>query len=247
MLRKRVIFCLLFNKGVLYRTRSFKPVNLYTHNFIDTWSVDEIVMLDISRENETTQEQENFFEIVNKLSKNCFVPISAGGRVRSIKDVENLLNLGADKVVINTQAFKNPSFITEIATKYGSQCAVVSIDVKKINGDYEVYIEDGQVATGMFLKEWVSKVEQYGAGEIYLNSLDRDGMLTGYDLELVKYVESFSSLPIIISGGAGSWQHFVDAFNLGVSAVCTTNIFHFTDTSICSAKSYLKNNGVNVR
>lgn len=247
MLRKRVVFGLLFDRGVLFRTRNFKPVNRYTQSFVDTWSVDEIVMLDISRDDESIQEQETFFDIVNKFSKNCFVPICAGGRVKTIKDVERLLKLGADKVAINSEAVKRPEFITEIATKYGSQCVVVSVDVKKNNEIYEVYINDGQEYSGMELREWLIKIEELGAGEIFLNSIDKDGLLTGYDIELVKIAEDSVNIPIIISGGAGSWQHFTDAFNEGASAVCTTNIFHFTDVSIQSAKKYLENKNITVR
>ncbi len=247
MLRKRVIFGLLFDRGVLFRTRNFKPVNRYTQKFVDTWSVDEIVMLDISRDDESIKEQESFFEIVNKFSKNCFVPICAGGKIRNLDDVAYLLKLGADKVIINTEAVNNPQFISDIATKYGSQCVVVSIDVKKVDENYEVYIENGQKATGIYLKEWLEVVAKYGAGEIFLNSIEKDGLLTGYDIPLLKLAESYVSLPIIISGGAGSWQHFTDALNEGASAVCTTNIFHFTDVSIQSAKKYLNNKNIKVR
>lgn len=247
MLKKRVVIALLFNKGVLYRTRNFVPNNIYTHNFIDTWSVDEIVMLDISREDENKQEFEDFLTVVRKISKNCFVPLSVGGRVASIEDAEKYLKNGADKIVINSNAFANPGLITEIAQKYGSQCVVVSIDVKKLDNEYVVFINDGKTNTGTNLVEWIQKAEQYGAGEIFLNSIDKDGMLDGYDLEMIKTSSCKINIPLVVCGGAGSWQHFADAFNCGADAACTTNIFHFTESSIKSAKQYLKNKKVEVR
>lgn len=247
MLKKRIIFSLLMNKGVLFRTRNFTPNNIYTHNFIDTWSVDEIVMLDISREDETRQEFENFLTILQKISRNCFVPISAGGRIRSIEDAEQYLKNGADKIVVNTEAFHNPSFIAKLSEKYGSQCVVVSIDVKYLDGKYIVFTADGKKNTGVTIQEWIVNAEKYGAGEIFLNSIDRDGTLEGYDIELIKTVSSLINIPIIACGGAGSWQHFVDALHAGSDAVCTTNIFHFTEASIQSAKKYLINNHVDVR
>lgn len=247
MLKKRVIISLLFNKGVLYRTRNFVPNNIYTHNFIDTWSVDEVIMLDISRANEDQEEIENFMSVVQKISKNCFVPLSVGGRISSIEDAERYLKSGADKIVINSYAFKNPGIISDLARKYGSQCVVVSIDVKKTDGEYIVFIDDAQTNTGVRLEEWIQKAEAMGAGEIFINSIDKDGMLDGYDYDMIKRASGQINIPLIACGGAGTWQHFVDAFSCGADAACTTNVFHFTEASIKSAKQYLKNKSIKVR
>lgn len=247
MLKKRVIISLLFNNGVLYRTRNFVPNNIYTHNFIDTWSVDEVVMLDISRTGEDRKEIEDFISVVQKISQNCFVPLSVGGRIFSLEDAEKYLKNGADKIIINSYAFKEPKIISDLARKYGSQCVIVSIDVKKIDKEYIVFIDDGQTNTGMLLEEWVEKAEAFGAGEIFLNSIDKDGMLDGYDYNMIKTASKSINIPLIVCGGAGNWQHLTDAFSCGADAACTTNIFHFTEASIKSAKQYLKTKHIEVR
>ena len=158
------------------------------------------------------------------------------------------MKIGADKVVINSQAYKNPSLITKAAEKFGAQCVVVSIDAKRgEDNHYYVCTENGTVVNSKTIKEWINEVELLGAGEIFLNSIEYDGALTGYDLNLVKLAEECSTIPLIVSGGAGTWKHFQDAFSLGVSAVCTTNIFHFTESSIRSAKQYLQKKNINIR
>ena len=247
MLKKRVIISLLFNKGVLYRTRNFVPNNIYTHNFIDTWSVDEIIMLDISRSDEHKSEFEGFMDLVGKISKNCFVPLSVGGKISSVADAEKCLAVGADKLVINSNGFKKHTLISDIAKKYGSQCVVVSIDVKKICDQYFVFIENGQTNTGVLMEEWIVQAQEFGAGEIFLNSIDKDGMLDGYDLELIRTASKNVDVPLVACGGAGSWGHFAEAFSAGADGACTTNIFHFTENSINSAKNFLKNNNINIR
>lgn len=247
MLRKRLITVLTFNNGVLFRTRNFIPDYRYTLNFVDAWSVDEVVLLDITRPGQG--DRKNFYEVVEEFASKCFVPLSAGGWVKTIDEVQTLLRRGADKVIINTEAFRQPEFITEIAKLYGSQCAVVSIDAKlKTDGTYEVYIEQGRVSTGRDPASWAKEAQAAGAGEIIITSIDRDGMLEGYDTTLGKMVSETVAIPVLISGGAGNWQHFVDGFNDGrASAVCTTNIYHFPESSIKSAKLYLKQAGIDVR
>ena len=157
--------------------------------------------------------------------------------------------MGADKITINTEAVNRPEFITEAAKLFGAQCVVVSIDAKKLGpGKYEVYTEQGTKPTGLDPAEWAKKAEELGAGEIMITSIDKDGSLEGYDNELNKMVSEAVDIPVLVCGGAGKWQDFVDGFKKGkASAVCTTCIYHFTDTSIKSVKKYLKDAGINVR
>jgi cyclase len=247
MLKKRLITVLTFNNGVLFRTKDFKPDYRYTLSFVDAWSVDEIAVLNVTRPRNSSKE--GFEKIVQEFARKCFVPLAAGGSVTTIEDVRRLLRIGADKVIINTEAISRPGFITEIAQQFGAQCAVVCIDAKrKPDGAYEVYTEFGSKPTGMDPVTWAKKAESLGAGEIIIQSIDKDGSLEGYDNELNCMVADAVRIPVLVCGGAGNWQHFVDGFQKGhASAVCTTNIYHFTETSIKSAKNYLKNAGIDVR
>jgi cyclase len=232
---------------VLFRTKLFNPDYRYTHNFIDAWSIDEIAAIDVTRPGEGNKE--NFYKMVESLARKCFVPLAAGGGVRTTADFKKLLSIGADKVVINTEAVRRPEFITEAANLFGAQCVVVSIDTKKhAASKYEVFTEFGKKPTGLDPIEWAKKAQVLGAGEILITSIERDGFLEGYDNELNKMVAEAVDIPVLVCGGAGKWQDFVDGFIKGkASAVCTTNIYHFTETSIKSAKKYLKDAGVNVR
>lgn len=245
MLRKRLITVLTFNEGVLFRTKLFRPDYRYTLNFVDAWSVDEIVVLDVTRE----QGHEGEFEaVISQFAQRCFVPVAAGGGLRDLDDVRRFLGLGADKVVLNTGALRRPEFISEVARQYGAQCAVVSIDAKRRDdGTYEVYSDFGARPTGIEVTEWAREAERRGAGELLVTAIDRDGWLQGYDLEVSRQVIEAVNIPVLVLGGAGTWQHFADGFAAGASGVCTQNIYHFTDRSIRSAKSFLKNAGVQVR
>jgi len=247
MIRKRLITVLTFNNGILFRTKDFIPDYRYTFNFVDAWSIDEIVVLDVTRPGEG--ERENFYNVVSQFAERCFVPLAAGGKVTSIDDFHIFLSIGADKVTVNTEAFRNPKIITEAAQIFGSQCVVVSIDAKKKkDGGYEVYIANGTQPTGIDPATWAKIAADYGAGEIVIASIDKDGSLEGYDNELNKQVAEAVNIPVLVCGGAGKWQDFVDGFTLGkASAVCTANIYHFTEKSIKSAKNYLKTNGINMR
>jgi cyclase len=238
---------LTFNDGILFRTKTFTPDYRYTLNFVDAWSVDEIVVLDVTRP--TGSGRMAFRDVVSHFSRNCFVPLSAGGGVRNLDDVKELLAIGADKIVVNTGAIERPELIGEIADRYGSQCVVLSIDAKRLaDGRYEVYSSFGAKPTGLSPVDWAKRGEASGAGEILITSIDRDGSLQGYDVELGRQVADAVSLPVLICGGAGNWQHFVDGFNQGhASAVCTANIYHFTEASIRSAKKFLAQAGIPVR
>lgn len=247
MLKKRLITVLTFNDGVLFRTKVFNPDYRYTLNFVDAWSVDEIVVLDVTRPGKG--KRENFFRIVKQFAERCFVPLAAGGGVRNIDDFKNLLRAGADKIIINSKAVRNPKFIKEAAQAYGSQCVVVSIDAKKNDKrEYEVFIDFGKTPTGLNPAEWAKKAEDLGAGEIMITSIEKDGSLEGYDNELNRIVSEAVGIPVLVCGGAGKWKDFVDGFVEGkASAVCTANIYHFTESSIKSAKKYLKDASIDVR
>lgn len=247
MLKNRVILVLTFNDGILFRTKNFIPDYRYTMNFVDTWSADEIVLLNITRSK--NENKENFYDLLDYFSKKCFVPLTVGGGIRTIEDIKTMLKMGADKVAINTEAVNRPEFIEEASKIFGSQCIVVSIDVKKNNENkYEVFTEFGTKATGLSPSDWAKKAEEMGAGEILINSIDKDGSLEGYDNELNKTVSETVSIPVLACGGAGKWQDFVDGFKYGkASAVCTTNIYHFTEISIKNAKKYLHDAGIDVR
>lgn len=247
MLRKRVITVLTFNDGVLFRTKLFRPDYRYTANFVDAWSVDEIVALDVTRLG--AGERASFEAVIRELAERCFVPLAAGGGVRGLADVERLMAMGADKVVVNSGALERPSLITDIARAYGAQCVVVSIDAKR-HGDrsYEVLGRFGSVPTGRSPEDWAREAEALGAGEILITAIDRDGSLQGYDLALGRAVADAVTVPVLILGGCGTWKHMADGFREAhASGACTQNIYHFTETSIHSAKRYLVGQGIEVR
>jgi cyclase len=246
MLRKRLITLLMFNQGILYRTKNFEPDYRYTANFIDAWSVDEIILLDITR----PENKEKFFfiDVAKQFSKNCFVPVCMGGGVRSLEDIKLYLDMGADKVSINTAALENPRLIKDAAEKFGSQCIVVSIDVKKINGNYFVFGDCGRFQTSWAPDVYAKYLQDLGAGEILINSIDKDGSLEGYDNDLNLMVANKINIPLMVCGGAGKWKDFVDGFNVGCAdGVVTSNIYHFTESSILSAKKYIANHGILIR
>jgi cyclase len=247
VLRKRLIAVLTLNDGVLFRTKLFRPDYRYTLNFVDAWSIDEIVVLDVTRSGEG--DRANFDRVVRDFAKRCFVPLAAGGGVRSIEDVDRLLNIGADKIVINSGAIAQPTLITEIARRYGSQCVVVSIDAKPDgDGGYRVFADFGNRNTELEVEAWARRAQDCGAGEILVTAIERDGWLQGYDMELVARVVGTVSVPVLALGGCGNWQHAVELFkSTDAAGACTQNIYHFTEAAIRSAKSYLRGAGIDVR
>jgi len=247
VLRKRLIVVLTFNNGILFRTKQFLPDYRYTLNFVDAWSIDEIIMLDVTRHAES--DRSKYLSVVNSFAKNCFVPLTVGGGVRTLEDVRVYLRAGADKVSVNTGAIIDPGLISEIAKQYGVQCVVVSIDVKRNSaGKYIVMSDCGAVNTGMELVTWAQQVESLGAGEILVNSVERDGSLEGLDIDLCKDASFAVNIPVVALGGVGNWSHIAEGFEKSrVAGVCTQNIYHFTDRSIKSAKAYLRKADISVR
>jgi cyclase len=208
--------------------------------------VDELIFLDITA---TIQRRHPDFEIVDELADECFVPFTVGGGISDIDDVRNLLAVGADKVVINTAFIENPDIVRKAAQKFGSQCVVVSIDARrKHNGLYEVYTHSGTVNTGIDPVSAAIKAEKLGAGEIIITSIDRDGTMMGYDIDLVRQVSEVVSIPVITSGGAGKYEHMAQVLTeSSVSAVAASSIFYFTHQTPLEAKHFLKTKGFNVR
>ena len=251
MLTKRLIPSLLVRDGRIVQSVQFRHTNVIGNvitavDFFNGWAVDEILILDVSREHTGREE---FLDIVDELSERCFVPLCVGGWITSIADIETLLEHGADKIAVNTHAFRNPSFIEEAAKVFGSQCIVVSIDVKRdAEGNPLVWIDRGRENTGVQAADWAQRAERHGAGEILLTSIDNDGMRKGYDLPLMKSVSEVVSVPVIAFGGVGHWSHMAEGVREGgVDAVSAGNIFHFTEHSTKKAKEYLREAGLDVR
>ena len=207
---------------------------------------DEICFLDITASNEN---RETIYEVVKKTSKNCFVPLTVGGGVRSIEDINKLLNCGADKVSINTAAVQNHNLIKEAAKRFGSQCIVVAIDAKKTDENkWSVYTHGGRERTDIDAIEYAKISESNGAGEILLTSMDKDGTQSGYDIQLTSKITKSINIPVIASGGVGTLDHLKDGIvKGGASAVLAASIFHFGTFSIKEAKEYLKSKNVSVR
>jgi imidazole glycerol-phosphate synthase subunit HisF len=262
MLKKRLIPCLFLKNGHLVRSNKFDFHQLlgdpiHQVDRINSWCSDELIYVDISneevydlrRDDKKIERTNNIYDIISYVSKNCFVPLTFGGNIRSIDEIRKRLSLGADKVIIDTQALEIPEFITEAAEKFGSQCIVVAIDVKlEDDGTYQVYSNHGKKATGRDPIEWAKEVEKRGAGEIFLNSIDRDGTGKGYDIEIIKLVVDNVKIPVIACGGVGKYEHFVEGITkCNVSAVAAGNIFNFFENAVVRAKKTLLEAGIDVR
>lgn len=239
MLKKRIVLCLTFDDGVLFRTKRFCPDLRYTRNFVDLDVADEIVLLDITRAGPSA----DFRAALEPFVNNIFLPLSIGGHVRALDDVRRLLRWGADKVVICSQALREPEFITSVARLVGSQSCVISIDVK----DDRVYANHGTTRTKWTPVKWAKRVEKLGAGEILLQDIDRDGSLQGYNLELVEEVAGAVSIPVVAATGCGLAAHMEKAFEVGADACSTACIFHFSRNNILGFKQWLMERGQPMR
>ncbi len=251
MLTKRIIPCLDVKEGRVVKGVSFvdlrdagDPVEAAAG--YDREGADELCFLDISASHEN---RKTIIDVVERTAARVFMPVTVGGGVGTLDDIRALLNAGADKVSINTAAVRRPEFVKEAAQRFGTQCIVVAIDAKRSTaGRWEVFTHGGRTATGVDVVEWAVRMEQYGAGEILLTSMDQDGRQTGYDLDLTATVSETLSIPVIASGGVGTLEHLHDGFVKGkADAVLAASIFHFRTYTISQAKSYLRDRGVPVR
>ena len=207
---------------------------------------DELCFLDITA---SSDDRENFYHVVEQVAETCFMPLTVGGGVRNIDNIRNLLNSGADKVSINTAAIFEPELVKKAADKFGNQCIVVAIDAKKNDkGDYEIFTHGGRKPTGINAIEWAKKMAQYGAGEILLTSMDKDGTKSGFNNELNKKVTDAVNIPVIASGGVGKLEHFSEGvIEGGVSAVLAASVFHFGTYTIKEVKEYMESCNIPVR
>ncbi len=250
MLKNRIIPCLDVKNGRVVKGINFVDLKdagdpVEQAKIYSDGGADEICFLDITASNEN---RNTIYDVVEKTSKKCFVPLTVGGGVRSIDDISKLLNCGADKVSINTAAVQNSEVVIESSKKFGSQCIVVAIDAKKNGNVWEVFTHGGRNDTGINVLEFAKKMEISGAGELLITSMDRDGTQMGYDIDLIYNISSKVNIPIIASGGVGNLDHLVDGIKLGnASAVLAASIFHYGKYSIKDAKNYFDKKGLPVR
>ena len=251
MLKNRIIPCLDVKNGRVVKGINFVDLKdagdpVEQAKIYSDGGADEICFLDITASNEN---RDTIYEVVKKTSKKCFVPLTVGGGVRNIEDINKLLNCGADKVSINTSAVQNPELVIESSKKFGSQCIVVAIDAKKVSDNkWEVFTHGGRNKTGIDAVKFAKQVEINGAGEILLTSMDRDGTKSGYDVELLKTITDSTNIPVIASGGVGTLDHLYDGIvKGGASAVLAASIFHYGEYKIKEAKEYLNSKNVSVR
>ncbi|MCL1948698.1 MAG: imidazole glycerol phosphate synthase subunit HisF [Turicibacter sp.] len=251
MLAKRIIPCLDVRNGRVVKGQKFE-------NIVDVDSpealgefycksgADELVFYDITA---SSDERDISLAFVEKVAAKLRIPFCVGGGIRTLEDFSSVLNRGADKVSINSAAIKNPSLITEAAEKFGSQCVVLSLDVKKnAQGQYKIYLNGGRLETKLEAIEWAKTGVALGAGEIVVNSMDEDGMKNGYDTELLRQITEAVNVPVIASGGAGTMEHFFDAIETAnVDGVLAASVFHFGEIQIAELKNYLKQKGVEIR
>ncbi len=251
MLAKRIIPCLDVTAGRVVKGISFvelrdagDPVEIARR--YDEQGADELTFLDITA---SSDDRGILFRIIEQVAEQVFIPLTVGGGVRQVEDVRNLLNAGADKVSINTSAVLNPQLVADAAARYGSQCIVVAIDAKQSGaGRWEVFTHGGRKATGLDAVEWARNMQNLGAGEILLTSMDRDGQKNGFDLALTHAVTEALEIPVIASGGVGNLQHLVDGVKLGgADAVLAASIFHYGEYSVQQAKQYMAQHGIEVR
>ena len=245
---KRIIPCLDVKDGRVVKGVNFvglvdagDPVEIAKR--YNEEGADELCFLDITASH---LERDTIVDVVERVARELFIPLTVGGGIRTIDDISRLLNVGCDKISLNSAAIKNPNLIDEAANKFGSQCVVVAIDAKKTGEGYSVFINGGRLDTGIDALAWAKEAQERGAGEILLTSMDCDGVKNGFELNLTRIFSSLD-IPVIASGGAGKMEHFKDAFLAGADACLAASIFHFRETEIKALKTYLRQNGIEVR
>lgn len=251
MLAKRIIPCLDIDKGRVVKCVKFLDARdagdaVENAIFYNNEGADELIFLDItaSHENRATA-----VDMARRVAQEIFIPFTIGGGIRTLEDIRAMLNVGADKVSINSAAIKRPEFVKEAARIFATSTIVVAIDAKRVApGKWDIFLNGGRIDTGIDAVEWAKRMNDYGAGEILLTSMDCDGVKTGYDLELTRTVADAVSIPVIASGGAGKLEHFVEAFIEGkATAALAASLFHFRELSIAEVKKYCNEQGVNMR
>jgi cyclase len=262
MLKKRLIPVVLLRNGVVVQSKAFQryqrlgnPVAIVQR--LTDWAADELIYLDISRaptydlgrDDLNAPNRGTILEILGDVARRCMMPLTFGGGIRTLEDAAARVQAGADKFTLNTQALSEPAFVTACAREFGSQCVVVSIDARaRDGGGWEVFGQGGRDATGRDPAAWAAEARSRGAGEILINSVDRDGQGTGYDLALMESVADSVDIPVIALGGAGKWEHLAEVLaKTGVSAVAAANIFHYSENSVYNAKKFLFDAGADVR
>ena len=246
---KRIIPCLDVKDGRVVKGVNFvglkdagDPVEVAKR--YNEEGADELTFLDITASHE---ERETIVHIVEQVAREVFIPLTVGGGIRELNDIYRLLNVGCDKVSINSAAIKRPAFIDEGAKRFGAQCIVVAIDVKRTGDQWNVYLNGGRVDTGINALEWAKEVVDRGAGEILLTSMDADGTKAGFDLSITQQISRAVNVPVIASGGAGTMEHIKEAFEHGADAALAASIFHYKEVDIMDLKRYLRDNGIAVR
>ena len=250
MLKKRIIPCLDIKNGRTVKGVNFvdikdagNPIEL-AKKYVEQ-GADELVFLDITA---TIENRKTLIELVKDVAKEINIPFTVGGGINSVKDVAKIINAGADKVSINSSAVKNPTLISEISNEFGKQCTVVAIDTKLVNGVWKVFVKGGREETSLTTIEWAKQVENLGAGEILLTSMNNDGTKNGFALEITQHISNLVNIPVIASGGAGSKQDFATLFNnTRATAGLAASIFHFNDIPIPKLKNYLKKENIAIR
>jgi cyclase len=249
MLKNRIIPCLDVKDGRVVKGINFLELRdagdpVEQAKTYEAQGADELCFLDITA---TSDNRGIIYDIISAVASECFMPVTVGGGVRTVEDIRKLLLAGADKVSINSAAVSNPEFVKEAAKKFGSQCIVVAVDTKWNGENPEIYTHGGRKPTGINTIEWVKKMEAYGAGEILLTSMDRDGTKKGFDTKITKLVCDAVRIPVIASGGVGEPKHFVDGVKAGATGVLAASIFHFGEYTIGEVKKYMAENNVPVR
>lgn len=252
MLSSRIIPCLDVTDGRVVKGVKFKELRdagdpVDCAKAYEAQGADELVFLDITA---SSDERNIMHDVVSQTAEQCFMPLTVGGGLRNTDDIRAMLNSGADKISLNTAAIQTPTLVDQASSRFGNQCIVVAIDAKRVPGEnaWEVYTHGGRNTTGLDAVEWAKTVVKLGAGEILLTSMDQDGMLNGYDLELTRRISESVEVPVIASGGAGNLQHMVDVLSDGkASAVLAASIFHFGTYSISECKDYLAEHQIPVR
>ncbi len=250
MLKKRIIPCLDIRDGRTVKGINFvdihdagDPVELAA-KYVEQ-RADELVFLDITA---TVEKRKTLAELVKRIAREINIPFTVGGGIEVIDDVSVLLNAGADKISINSSAFRNPQLISKVAKQFGSQCVVVAIDTRMVNNEWFVYVDGGRTPTGVTAKDWALSAERHGAGEILLTSMNADGTKSGFSVGITSEVSHLVSIPVIASGGAGTMDHFREVFvKTSCSAALAASIFHYGEVPIPELKKYLAARGINVR